>query len=210
MLQIHFRRELKNALCPRGTKDYLTRKPKTIERSRPMVEKSATAVQSAPSRPPVKTGKMESVTERINRIYDAVAHRAYELFERDGRIDGNDVRHWLEAEKEFLQPLQLHLEESAGDIVVRAEVPGFNANDLEVNVEPRRVIITGKREFKKETKEGESQFTEERSDEILRTLELPCEVDAGKVSATLKEGVLNIQMPKVESKVTANSKKQAA
>jgi HSP20 family protein len=175
-----------------------------------MVEKSATAVQAAPSRPPVKTGKMESVTERIHRIYDAIARRAYELYEQDGRADGNDVRHWLQAEKEFLYPVSLNLEENAGDIVVRAEVPGFNANDLEVNVEPRRVIITGKRESKKETKEGESQITEELSEEIVRSLELPCEVDAGKVSATLKEGVLSIQMPKIESSTTATPEKQAA
>ncbi|MBZ5660152.1 MAG: Hsp20 family protein [Acidobacteriia bacterium] len=175
-----------------------------------MVEKSAAAAQSAPSRPPVKTGKMESVTERIHRIYDAIARRAYELFEQEGRADGNDVRHWLQAEKEFLQPLSFNLEETAGELVVRAEVPGFNANELEVNVEPRRVIITGKRESKKETKEGESQSTEEHSEEIMRTLDLPCEVDAGKVSATLKEGVLSIMLPKAEAKAPAISETKAA
>jgi HSP20 family protein len=175
-----------------------------------MVEKPAAAVQTSPSRPPVKTGKMESVTERINRLYDEVSRRAYELFETDGRIDGHDVRHWLEAEKEFLHPVHLHMEEIAGDIVVRAEVPGFTAKDLEVNVEPTRVTITGKRESKMETKEGQTLYAEECSDEILRTLELPCKVNAGKVSATLKDGVLNIQIPKAESKVSTISKKQAA
>jgi HSP20 family protein len=175
-----------------------------------MVEKSAAAVQSAPSRPPIKTGKMESVTERINRIFDAVSRRAYELFEQEGRIYGNDVRHWLEAEKEFLHPVHVHMEENAGDIVVRAEVPGFTANDLEVNVEPRRVIITGKRESKKETKDGETVYAEECSNEIMRTLDLPSEVNAGKVSATLKDGLLQIQLPKAESKESAISDKQAA
>lgn len=175
-----------------------------------MVEKSASAVQTAPSRPPVKTGNMESVMERINRLSDAISRRAYELFERDGRIDGNDVRHWLEAEKEFLQPVPVNLEEREGSIEVRAEVPGFTANDLEVHVEPRRVIINGKRESKKETKEGESVFTETSSDEIFRTLELPSEVNAGKVVATLKDGVLNIQLPKIESKQAAIPKQQQA
>ena len=175
-----------------------------------MVEKSAAAVQSAPSRPPVKTGKTESVTERINRLYDAIARRAYELFEGEGRVDGNDVRHWLQAEKEFLFPVSLNLEENAGDVVVRASVPGFNAGELEVNVEPRRVIITGKRGSKKETKESESQLTEESSEEIMRTLDLPCDVDAGKVSATLKEGVLSIFLPKAESKAPAVSDTKAA
>ena len=175
-----------------------------------MVEKSAAAVQSAPSRPPVKTGKMESVTERINRIYDAIARRAYDLFEQEGRVDGNDVRHWLQAEQEFLFPVPLDLEENAGDLVVRASVPGFTAGELEVNVEPRRVIITGKRESKKETKGGESQLTEESSEEIMRTLDLPCDVDAGKVSATLKEGVLSVFLPKAESKAPGVADSKAA
>ena len=175
-----------------------------------MVEKSAAAVQSAPSRPPVKSGKMESVTEQIHRIHDAIARRAYELFEKNGRTDGNDVDHWLQAEKEFIFPVSLTLEENAGDIVVRASVPGFSAGELEVNVEPRRLIITGKRESKKESNENESQFTEESSEEIMRTLELPSEVDAAKVSATLKEGVLNIFLPKVEPKATVISDSQAA
>jgi HSP20 family molecular chaperone IbpA len=175
-----------------------------------MVEKSAAAVQSAPSLPPVNTGRMESVTERIQRVYDAIARRAYDLFEQEGSANGSDVRHWLEAEKEFLVPVSLTLEDRASEIVVRADVPGFSAGDLEVNVEPRRVIITGKRETKKQTKEGESQTTEERSEEIVRTLELPCDVDAAKVSATLKDGVLSIQLPKVESKAAVISETRAA
>ncbi len=175
-----------------------------------MLEKSSTAVQTAPSRPPVIAGKMESVTERFNRIYEAISRRAFELFERDGRSDGNDVRHWLEAEKEFLHPVHLNLEENDGEIVVHAEVPGFTASDLEVNVEPRRVTISGKRESKNETKEGESVYAEECSDEIFRTIDLHYEVNAAKVSASLKDGVLNIQLPKVESKKSAIVKQQAA
>ena len=168
-----------------------------------MLEKSATAVQTAASRPPVKAGKTESLTERMDRIYDAISRRAYELFERGGRVDGHDVQNWLEAESEFLYPAHVKLEESESEFVVRAEVPGFTASDLEVNVEPRRVTISGKRESKKETKQGESLRTEESSDEIFRAIDLPSEVVTTKVSATLKEGVLDIQIPKVESKKAA-------
>ena len=175
-----------------------------------MLEKSAAAVQTAPSRPPVRSGKTESLTERIERINDAISRRAYELFERDGRVNGNDVRHWLEAESEFLHPVHAHLEETEGEFVVRAEVPGFTANDLEVNVEPRRVTITGKRESKSETKDGESLYSEECSNEIFRAIELPSDVVTTKVTATLKDGVLDIQIPKVESKPSAPKETQAA
>src|ERR1700732_4530581 len=114
-----------------------------------MAEKSAIGVQTAPSRQQLKTGKTESISERIERLYGAISRRAYKLFERDGRVDGNDQRHWVEAERESLLPMQTSLEETDGEFVVRAEVPGFTASDLEVTVEPRRVSIAGKRESKK-------------------------------------------------------------
>jgi HSP20 family protein len=168
-----------------------------------MVEKSATAVQTAPSKPPVKSGKTESLTERVNRLYDDISRRAFELFERDGRADGNDVRHWLEAEKDFLHPTHVRLEESEGEFTVFAEVPGFNASDLEVNVEPRRVTLSGKRESKHESKQGEAVYSEKCSNEIFRTMDLPSDANPAKVTATLKDGILEIQIPKAEAKKAA-------
>ena len=175
-----------------------------------MLEKSAAAVQTAPSRPPVKAGKTELISERIQRLYDAISRRAYELFERDGRVHGLDEKHWLEAEKEFLLPVQTSMEETGRKFVVRAEVPGFTASDIEVNIEPQRVTISGKRESKQETKEGETLRTEESSNEIFRAIELPSEVNATKVSATLRDGVLDIKIPKVETKKSVPVNTQAA
>jgi HSP20 family protein len=175
-----------------------------------MVEKSATGVQTALSRPPVRAGKTESISERMERLNEAISRRAYELFERDGRVDGNDVRHWLEAEKDCLLPVQTSLEETDAEFVMRAEVPGFTASDLEVNVEPRRVTITGKRESKQETKEGETLTVQQGADEMFRSIELPSEVIATKVSATLKDGVLEIQIPKAEARKSASAETQAA
>jgi HSP20 family protein len=170
-----------------------------------MLEKSAAAVQTAPSRTPVKSGRPESLTERIDRLYEAISRRAYELFEREGRVDGNDVRHWVEAEREFLQPVAIKIEDSDSEIVLRAEVPGFNSDDLEVSAEPRRVTISGKRESRNESKERDSATVEETVTEIYRTLDLPSEVNANKVSATMKDGVLNIVLPKVQAKKTATA-----
>jgi HSP20 family protein len=173
-----------------------------------MTEKSAAAVQPAPSRPPVKAVSSESISERIESLYEAISRRAYELFERDGRVHGNDVSHWTEAEKEFLQPLTIKMEQTEEEIVLHAEVPGFTSSDLEVSVEPRRVTVSGKHESRNESKEGKLQYVEQRSDEIFRSLELPSEVNANKVSATLKDGVLKIVMPKVEPKTPAGSESQ--
>ena len=161
-----------------------------------MPEKSASAVQTATSRPPVKATKIEGSLERMEHLYDTISRRAFELYEKDGRVDGHDLRHWLEAERELLHPVHMKLEETEGEFVVQAELPGFTASDVEVSVEPRRVIITGKRESKEENKQGGAVYVEQCSDEIFRTMDLPGEVNVMKVTATLKDGVLNIQLPK--------------
>src|SRR4029077_9134342 len=107
-------------------------------------------------------------------------------------------------------PVHVNLEETDGEFVVRAEVPGFTASDLEVNVEPGRVTIVGKRQSKKETREDRALYSEECSDEIFRAIELPSEVNTTKVSATLKDGVLNIEIPKAEPKKSVSVETQAA
>ena len=79
---------------------------------------------------------------------------------------------------------------------MRAEVPGFSAKELEVGVEPHRLTITGKRESKQEPKRGNTIYREGCSDHIFRVVDLPVEVAANKVTATLRDGVLELEMPK--------------
>jgi len=148
--------------------------------------------------------------ERIDRLYDTISRRAFELFEKDGRVDGHDLRHWLEAEREFLHPVHIHMEETDAEFVVRAELPGFTASDIEVSVEPRRVTITGKRESKQENKTGNAIYMEQCSDEVFRTMVLSSEVNTTKVTATLKDGVLNIQLPKAAATKPAGVAPKAA
>jgi HSP20 family molecular chaperone IbpA len=175
-----------------------------------MPEKSASAVQTATSRPPVKAAKIEGSLERMQHLYDTISRRAFELYEKEGRVDGHDLRHWLEAERELLHPVHMKLEETEGEFAVQAELPGFAASDVEVSVEPRRVIITGKRESKEENKQGDAVYVEQCSDEIFRTMDLPAEVNVMKVTATLKDGVLNIQLPKAASAKPTVIEPQAA
>jgi HSP20 family protein len=136
----------------------------------------------------------------MDRLYNTIARRAFELFERDGRVEGRDVDNWLEAERELLHPVHVRVEETGAEILVQAEVPGFTASDIEVNVEPTRLTITGKRESKEEKKKGDAFYTEACSDEIFRSVQLPSEVNTGKVTATLKNGILEVQLPRVEAK----------
>ncbi len=81
-------------------------------------------------------------------------------------------------------------------LTVRAEVPGFNTKELEINVEPNRLTIVGKHEPQEEKKKSKTIYSEQCAKEILRVVYLPADVDSSKASATLKDGILNIELPK--------------
>ena len=133
---------------------------------------------------------------RVGQVFDLVARRAYDIFENNGRGFGRDLEDWFKAESELLHPVHLDVVEAEGALTVRAEVPGFNADEIEVSVEPRRLTITGKRESRSEQKKGRTVYSDRCSNQFLRVVDLPAEVEATKVTAALKNGVLELELPK--------------
>ena len=156
------------------------------------------ATQAQPGSGPVKLNVegFESLFDRAKEIYESIARRAYELFEGRGRQDGYDFDDWLRAERETLLPISTVTSEYDDHLAVRAEVPGFTDKEVQVYLEPRRLIITGKVEQTDEQKSGEATYTSLRSNEFFTTLDLFEEVDPAKAAATLKKGVLDIKLPK--------------
>ena len=92
--------------------------------------------------------------------------------------------------------MHLDIVEAEGALTVRAEVPGFKAEEMEVSVEPRRLTITGKRESRSEQKKGRMVYSDRCSNQFLRVVNLPAEVEASKMTATLKDGILELEVPK--------------
>jgi HSP20 family protein len=154
-----------------------------------MSPQAATALQ------PIKQSASD-VFDRIQQTYDSIARRAFEIFDNNGRWPGNDSENWFRAESELLHPVHLEMTESDDNLTVRAEVPGFSTNELGINVEPRKLTIVGKHEAQEERKNAKTIYTERCAKEILRVVYLPAEVDSPKASATLKDGVLSIELPK--------------
>lgn len=161
-----------------------------------MTEKS-TAVQAVPEPKTLRLVEPQTLLERINRIHEDIARRAFEIFESEGGILGREIDHWFKAEAELLHPTHINITESGDTLNLQAEVPGFSASELEVSVEPRRLTISGKKETTQEEKrKGKTIYREQCSSELLRVVDLPAEVDATKVTATLKNGILDFSMPK--------------
>ena len=130
-------------------------------------------------------------------INDLIARRAYELFESGESAHGHDRENWLTALSEILLNVPVDITETETGLTIRADVPGFSRQDLEVRVAPRSVCITGKRQEASEQKEGETVYSEGRSNQIFRLLDLPSEIDPVTVAATPCDGILEIKLLKV-------------
>jgi len=160
------------------------------------------AVQKAKEPIAIKTASADGFLEETQKAFDAISRRAFEIFECNGRSSGHDIEDWFKAEKELFHPVHLDVTESEDSISVKAEVPGFTEKQLQVKVEPSRLTISGKRESSKEEKKGKTVYSETCSDEIFRVVDLPAEVDTGKVATALKDGVLQLTMPKAAKRST--------
>ena len=93
-----------------------------------------------------KVVKYTSLFDQMDKTFSALARRAYEIFERNGRVFGRDLENWFQAERELLHPVALNITETDEAFTVKAEVPGFTEKEIEVGVEQGRVTISGQRE----------------------------------------------------------------
>jgi len=150
----------------------------------------------------VKIVEPKTMLERFNKLSEQISRRAYEIFEGNGRMFGHDLEDWFRAESEILSPFQLRIKETPDALAIEAETPGFSAKELEVSLEPWRLTISGKKETREEQKEGRTTYQQQTSDQLLRVIDLPSEIDSAKATATLKGGVLQIDLPKAVKTVT--------
>ena len=161
------------------------------------MQKESTAMQlQVKEATPIKFVPFNHVFDHMNEVHNSISRLAFELFEHNGQTFGHDLNNWLEAESELLHSIHIAIAESDHALTVHAEVPGFSAHEVEVSLEPWRLTITGKRETKEEGKTAKTIYSERCADQIFRVIDLPAEVDTTKVKATLKGGVLELDMPK--------------
>jgi HSP20 family molecular chaperone IbpA len=136
--------------------------------------------------------------QEIHDLRDHINRRAFEISSIHGQHIGHELADWLQAEMEFLHPAYIEVSESPRTLIVRADVPGFKEKDLEIEVEPRRVTIAGKRVTRSGSHTHKRIYSEVSSDVILRVIDLPAAVDAAKVKTTVKDGVLELDLSKAE------------
>ncbi len=88
--------------------------------------------------------------------------------------------------------------EEKDHIVVKADLPGIKQEDISVEIDEHILTIKGERKQESEKKEGQCHRIERSYGEFLRSFSLPVYVDASKVNAAYKNGVLEVTLLKRE------------
>jgi len=92
----------------------------------------------------------------------------------------------------------LDVGETENEFVVKAEVPGCKADDIDISVHGNTLTISGEKKKEEEKKEKGYYHTERSYGSFRRNLVLSSDIDPDKIEAVCKDGVLSITLPKSE------------
>ena len=140
--------------------------------------------------------------QKSPRHTDAAMMPLADLQERMNKIFEDTWSRWpgqLESAQGGFMP-RIETSETKKKVFVSAEVPGMNADDVKITLSPNAdyLTISGEKSVEQEDKDEDSNFYQfERSyGAFRRNVPLPCTVDAEKIKAKLKNGVLKVTMEK--------------
>lgn len=129
---------------------------------------------------------LQRLNEDVNRLFG----RASPWLVDEG--DGSTVltSHWMPA---------VDIREEPDRFVISADVPGVNRDDIDITMESGLLTIKGERKLAREQNREGYRRTERLHGTFYRRFSLPNGADAEHISATCKDGVLEVVIPKEES-----------
>ncbi len=101
---------------------------------------------------------------------------------------------------------RLDVTEDAKAFTVTAELPGMSEKDIDLSISGDTLTIRGEKKEEKEDKNKNYYYSERSYGTFMRSVPLPRQVEADKVSASFKKGVLTITLPKTAEAAEATKK----
>jgi HSP20 family protein len=127
-----------------------------------------------------------SFQDRMNRLFeDSFRGVARGPAEEDWALGGS----WAPA---------VDIYEREGNLVLKAELPGIEAKDVDIRLENNVLTLRGERQFDNEVKRESYHRVERSYGTFSRSFTLPSVVDQEKIKAEYKDGVLRVTLPKKE------------
>ena len=132
----------------------------------------------------------DRMRREMERVWDT-------FLEGDARKESKKDSVWLPS---------VDVSETKNDVVVKAELPGMDPKDIEVTLSDGHLMIKGQKKHEKEEKDEDYHFVERSYGSFVRAVHLPKEVKHDKISASYKNGVLKVVLPKSEEAKTKELK----
>ncbi|MEG3436042.1 Hsp20/alpha crystallin family protein [Pannus brasiliensis CCIBt3594] len=126
--------------------------------------------------------EIDTLQKEMNRLFDTLAPTSI----------GNGEKTGLS----FIPAAELT--ETPEAVNLKLEIPGMEANDLNIEVTADSITVNGERKSETKTEEGGMTRTEFRYGKFHRQIPLPVRIDNSKASADYKDGILHITLPKAE------------
>jgi HSP20 family protein len=128
--------------------------------------------------------RMSTLRDEIDNIFDRAFGQALENPTQTQLAGG-----WVPA---------VDVYEDKDNLTVKCEVPGMKKEDIDISLHEGFLTISGERKHEEKKTEGEVYRTERYEGRFSRSLTLPSKVNAEKINATYKDGVLTVVLPKAE------------
>lgn len=122
--------------------------------------------------------EMASLRHQMDRMFDELAG-----------ISNQSSTSWTPA---------IEIQDREDSLVVRAEIPGVEAKDLDIQVAREAVAISGEHRYENKAQEQGFFRTELRYGSFQRTIPLPVVVENNQVQAEFKDGILQLTLPKAQ------------
>lgn len=130
--------------------------------------------------------EISRLRDRMDRMFDESLRN---FFERGDAEEPTTTATWYPTVDVF---------ENDEEIRLRAELPGMREEDVEITLENGTLSLQGEKKFEEQEENGHYRRVESRYGRFVRQFPLPSSVDAEKIDARFKDGVLHIRLPKAE------------
>jgi len=102
-----------------------------------------------------------------------------------------------------LQPTETELDmyENENNVVVEVKTPGFDENNVDINIEDNILTVTGNKQYEETNEDDENRryyYKEMRDESFTRSVSLPVQVRPQEADAQFDQGILRITFPKAE------------
>ncbi|KAB1192494.1 Hsp20 family protein [Haloferax sp. MBLA0076] len=126
---------------------------------------------------------IEELFERLSRQFDEMGHQ----FDRSGMMPSSRM-----------YDMAVDISDDEDKLVLSADLPGYEKDDISLSIANQTLTIEAKRDVTEERGEGEYIRRERRQQSARRTVRLPEMVDEENTSASYRNGVLTITLPKMD------------